>query len=518
MWYFRYIRPENIISVKYNTQRVGTATASGINASVYDCTIAHAVNQVTYSQLENSTGAFQSSAVLDIAHTLCEFNVTSLTKQWLKSSLNEGGKSYSYGFIIKAAPGTNGYMCLRAADDPAGSYPCFEITYNEDTSVNNGTYYIRNRQSGQYLDVYGSSQASGANVLQYPFHGGANQQWQIIHQNNGLYMIRPQHAPNMYLQVKGGANVDNSNVIQGSYNPNYPYQYWWRIIKNANGTYRLIPYVSTILALDNNGSSANSANILIGDYYGYAYQQWELYLVTYETELYDSRLYNTPENINDVNNILEGNAQWNAASEFEKLTWFTQDQDESLAAYAGATALSSAYDVASDMLLHFLNNTGEPYDIYPVKRLLTDEGTESTQYEFFISELNDIMSAAEIMVVPGQEKSFARKVEKQFLDSEQKLTGKNWMYSLGQHRVFTKTVVHRENNVFTATITYGIRDYYDWDPDYKGETLFNVAPPILWRLNYHGMARNYTVEGVATIILTWTYGERAENCASLVIQ
>ena len=94
MWYFRYIRPENIISVKYNTQRVGAATVSGISASVYDCTAMHAVNQVTYNQLENSTGVFQSSAVLDIAHTLCEFNVTSLTKQWLKNLLNEGEKSY----------------------------------------------------------------------------------------------------------------------------------------------------------------------------------------------------------------------------------------------------------------------------------------------------------------------------------------------------------------------------------------------------------------------------------------
>ena len=276
MWYFRYIRPENIVSVKYNTQRVGTATASGINASVYDCTIAHAVNQVAYSQLESSTGTFQSSTVLDMAHTLCEFNVTSLTKQWLKNLLNEGGKSYSYGFIIKAASGTNGYMCLRAADDPAGNYPCFEITYNEDTSVNDGTYYIRNKQSGQYLDVYNLGTAPGTSIIQFPFNGGDNQMWQITYQNNGLYTICPKHAPSMYLQVSGGTNVDNSQVIQGAYNPQYPYYNWWRLIKNANGTYRLIPYISTILALDNNGSGANSANILIGDYYGYAYQQWEL--------------------------------------------------------------------------------------------------------------------------------------------------------------------------------------------------------------------------------------------------
>ena len=518
MWYFRYIRPENITSVRYYTERVGVSTLSGMSASVYDCTNVHSLSQVTYSQLENSTGALQSNSIVDIAHTLCEFNVTSLTKQWLKNLLSEGGKSYNYGFIIKAAPSTNGYMCLRAADDPAGNYPCFEITYNEDTSIAYGTFYIRNKQSGQYLDVYNLGTASGTSIIQFPFNGGDNQMWQITHQNNGLYTIRPKHAPSMYLQVSGGTNVDNSRVIQGSYNSQYPYYNWWRIIKNANGTYRLIPYISTILALDNNASSANGANILIGDYYGYAYQQWELYLVKYETELYDSRLNSTPESINDVNHILEGNAQWNAASEFEKLTWFTQDQDESLAAHTGALALSSTYDVASDMLLHFLNNTGETYDTYPVKRLLMDEGTSSTQYKFFISELNDIMSAAEILVVPGQEKSFSRKEEKQFVNSDQELTGNNWIYSLGQHRVFTKTVVNRTNNVFTATITYGIRDYYDWDPDYTGETLFNVAPPILWRLNYHGMARNYTVGGTATIKLIWTYGERAENCTSMVIQ
>lgn len=313
MWYFRYIRPENIVSVKYNTQRVGTATVSGISASVYDCTTAHAVNQVTYGQLENSTGEFQSSAVLDIADTLCEFNVTDLTKQWLKNLLNEGGKSYSYGFIIKAASGTNGYLCLRAADDPAGIYPNFQITYNEDASVADGTYYIRNRQSGKYLDVTGSSQTSGADVIQYPFHGGDNQLWQITYQNNGLYMIQPRHASNMYLQVEGGANLDNSSVIQGAYNPSCPYHYWWRLIKNANGTYRLIPYVSTILALDNNGSSADSANILIGDYYGYDYQQWELQSIPTGLEI-------TTDSIT-VGQSIQLSANLQPASAVEELTW-----------------------------------------------------------------------------------------------------------------------------------------------------------------------------------------------------
>lgn len=313
MWYFRYIRPENITSVRYYTERVGVSTLSGMSASVYDCTNVHSLSQVTYSQLENSTGALQSNSIVDIAHTLCEFNVTSLTKQWLKNLLSEGGKSYNYGFIIKAAPSTNGYMCLRAADDPAGNYPCFEITYNEDTSIAYGTFYIRNKQSGQYLDVYNLGTASGTSIIQFPFNGGDNQMWQITHQNNGLYTIRPKHAPSMYLQVSGGTNVDNSRVIQGSYNSQYPYYNWWRIIKNANGTYRLIPYISTILALDNNASSANGANILIGDYYGYAYQQWELQEVPTGMEIVTDSI--------TVGQSVQLSANVFPASAYQELTW-----------------------------------------------------------------------------------------------------------------------------------------------------------------------------------------------------
>lgn len=511
MWYFRYIRPENIVSVKYNTQRVGTATASGINASVYDCTIAHAVNQVAYSQLESSTGTFQSSTVLDMAHTLCEFNVTSLTKQWLKNLLNEGGKSYSYGFIIKAASGTNGYMCLRAADDPAGNYPCFEITYNEDTSVNDGTYYIRNKQSGQYLDVYNLGTAPGTSIIQFPFNGGDNQMWQITHQNNGLYTIRPKHAPSMYLQVSGGTNVDNSQVIQGAYNPQYPYYNWWRLIKNANGTYRLIPYISTILALDNNGSGANSANILIGDYYGYAYQQWELVPTEYQ---YGNYLYSSiisspsvpEEKITALQNIENEYDVWPAGnlsiykdlSDTERMNTINAlvDKAELFLLMGPITPDAAEY------LEHFLDKTGTAVTVN-FDRII-NQSNEASE-----GRLNDMTRAMYVVERMGEKLPVGCNFTVCSVnDASHYITSGNWHYAIGHYSTkvqfdVTKTAV----NSYSAEVNYYFYDVYDWARDDDKKMAGIISPQELWEIQYAGEGKGYYVFGVDYLSMEWSVGD-----------
>lgn len=511
MWYFRYIRPENIVSAKYKTRRVGTATASGMNVSVYDCTIAHAVNQVTYSQLENSTGAFQSSAVLDMAHTLCEFNVTSLTKQWLKNLLNEGGKSYSYGFIIKAASGTNGYMCLRAADDPAGNYPCFEITYNEDTSVNDGTYYIRNKQSGQYLDVYNLGTAPGTSIIQFPFNGGDNQMWQITYQNNGLYTICPKHAPSMYLQVSGGTNVDNSQVIQGAYNPQYPYYNWWRLIKNANGTYRLIPYISTILALDNNGSGANSANILIGDYYGYAYQQWELVPTEYQ---YGNYLYSSiisspsvpEEKITALQNIENEYDVWPAGnlsiykdlSDTERMNTINAlvDKAELFLLMGPITPDAAEY------LEHFLDKTGTAVTVN-FDRII-NQSNEASE-----GRLNDMTRAMYVVERMGEKLPVGCNFTVCSVnDASHYITSGNWHYAIGHYSTkvqfdVTKTAV----NSYSAEVNYYFYDVYDWARDDDKKMAGIISPQELWEIQYAGEGKGYYVFGVDYLSMEWSVGD-----------
>ncbi|HEY1165036.1 MAG TPA: RICIN domain-containing protein [Chitinophaga sp.] len=43
-----------------------------------------------------------------------------------------------------------------------------------------GYYKIINRNSSISLDVNGNSTANGANVIQWPWNAGANQQWQVV--------------------------------------------------------------------------------------------------------------------------------------------------------------------------------------------------------------------------------------------------------------------------------------------------------------------------------------------------
>jgi endoglucanase len=50
-------------------------------------------------------------------------------------------------------------------------------------------YRFLNQNSGQALDVNGSSTADGAGIIQWPQNGGNNQQWVITDNGGGYYKI-----------------------------------------------------------------------------------------------------------------------------------------------------------------------------------------------------------------------------------------------------------------------------------------------------------------------------------------
>ena len=58
------------------------------------------------------------------------------------------------------------------------------------TTITNGAiYYIRNANSGHYLDAENSL---NFNVIQYAYHGGPNQAWKITKNSNGYYTLENQ--------------------------------------------------------------------------------------------------------------------------------------------------------------------------------------------------------------------------------------------------------------------------------------------------------------------------------------
>lgn len=138
-------------------------------------------------------------------------------------------------------------------------------------SVANGTYRIISRQSGKALDVYQQGTANGANVDQWSYNGGANQQWQVTNLGNGAYKIigvQSGRALDVYNFGGNGANVDIWDYNGGT-------NQQWILTPTSNGYYRLTPAHNTSLALDVYGAStSDGANVDVWTWNGGNNQQW----------------------------------------------------------------------------------------------------------------------------------------------------------------------------------------------------------------------------------------------------
>ena len=134
------------------------------------------------------------------------------------------------------------------------------------------TYYkIVNRKSGLVMGVSGGGTNAGAQVIQWPFLGSANQQWalvpdganyQIVNRNSGLV-----------LDVSGGGTTRGLNVIQWT-NHNGFNQQWFLV---PDGGYDLIVNVNSNLVADvSGGSTSVGAHVIQWSFNNGLNQQWAL--------------------------------------------------------------------------------------------------------------------------------------------------------------------------------------------------------------------------------------------------
>ena len=74
--------------------------------------------------------------------------------------------------------------------------------------------YIRAQHSGKYLDVSGNSQDDRAQLIQWPLHGGKNQQFKLVSAADPDYVhIQARHS-GKYLDVSGNSQDDGAQLIQ----------------------------------------------------------------------------------------------------------------------------------------------------------------------------------------------------------------------------------------------------------------------------------------------------------------
>jgi hypothetical protein len=134
-----------------------------------------------------------------------------------------------------------------------------------------GTYTVVNRNSGLVLDVYGESTADGGQIVQWPYHGGANQQWRLVGTSDGTYAL---------VNVGSGKLLEEPDGTQGGQldqrgTDGQPGQQW-RLVDAGDGYWRLANHANGLLADVAGQSTAPGAAVVQWPDNGGLNQQWRL--------------------------------------------------------------------------------------------------------------------------------------------------------------------------------------------------------------------------------------------------
>jgi hypothetical protein len=115
------------------------------------------------------------------------FAMTVGTEEVVPPPLAEGQYALTTGGRALQAPGSDSAQ-LSVADPTSDPAQKWVLTWNDD-----GSYQVKNAGSGQCMDVFYSSQTSGALVGQYTCTGTPNQRW-VVTNSGGVLTLKAKHS------------------------------------------------------------------------------------------------------------------------------------------------------------------------------------------------------------------------------------------------------------------------------------------------------------------------------------
>ena len=218
------------------------------------------------------------SAGLDVGeYTLAQLKAKGVLDNDVSSlKITQGYKAVLYdgdNFTGASTEITSDMGCSADWNDRATS---IRIRTNGDPNIS-GTFYIQNRNSGLYTDVFGISTADGANISQGTFNGGANQQFKLEHVLDGAYKVIAMHSGKV-MDVDGIKKENGANVQQWTYfgTPNQQFI----AVPTGDGYYKLVAKHSGRIVEVANASKDNGANIQQWDNNNQTCGQWKFVPVT----------------------------------------------------------------------------------------------------------------------------------------------------------------------------------------------------------------------------------------------
>ena len=143
----------------------------------------------------------------------------------------------------------------------------------DPATIENGQYLIYARASGLVMDIADESTANGANVTQWDYTGGLNQQFEITALNNGYHAIMPLHSAKS-LDVWERSTASGGEIRQYDY-LGEPHQQW-KIEDAGNGYVSITSRHSSHALTVWNDSSQPGGDIRQQTYQNLENQHWRL--------------------------------------------------------------------------------------------------------------------------------------------------------------------------------------------------------------------------------------------------
>lgn len=191
-----------------------------------------------------------------------DYNLNDLTARGISnddiSSIKVPAGYKVFGYVSDNFTGN--YITLTADNNCLGGWDnlitSVRVRANGVTGKN-GTYSLKNRNSGKYMDLTGGNTADGTAIIQWNGNGGNNQQFTLTDVGDGAYRINSV-ASGKAIDVYGASTNNASKVIQWTYGNGLNQHYI--LLAADNGYYKLkAAHSGRILEVYGGGTNAGDA-------------------------------------------------------------------------------------------------------------------------------------------------------------------------------------------------------------------------------------------------------------------
>ncbi|MCL2927900.1 MAG: Cys-every-fifth RiPP peptide CefA [Trichodesmium sp. MAG_R01] len=127
---------------------------------------------------------------------------------------------------------------------------------------NNGYFRIVSVHSGNVLDVPGSSQDDGTQIIEHPWHGGDNQQWAVEKLGNSRFRI-VSRLNGKVLDVYGSSNDQGASIIQWPWGETLNQQWRFSILTDPKTAFA---YDARTTIYEHSNYGGSSQTLGVGSY------------------------------------------------------------------------------------------------------------------------------------------------------------------------------------------------------------------------------------------------------------